>query len=255
MQDIYYIILFFVFGLVFGSFFNVVSYRIPKGESLIKPSSHCPKCNHKLSFIDLIPVFSYIFQLGKCRYCHKKIPIFYPIVELCTGLLFVLSFLMFGLSFQTITVLVFVSTIEIIILSDILYMIVPDSILLFSGLTLLLLNIISKGINYIPTLLLDMIIPFLFMYLLKFVGDKMFKRESLGGGDIKLMVLIGMVLGWELSITTIVMAAFLALPISLISLIKNKNHELPFVPYIGVSAFILLFLKVDINSILNLLIY
>lgn len=248
---IYYIIMFFIFGIVFGSFFNVVGYRLPKDMSIVYPSSHCPKCNHKLNIIDLIPIFSYIFSGGKCRYCKKKIPIFYLIIELLTGLLFVLTYLIFGLSINTIVILLFVSMSIILILSDILYMIIPDSILIFFGVLILITKIVL-GAN-ILFILLDILIPFIFMYLLKLFGDMLFKRESLGGGDIKLMLVIGLTIGWELSIFSVVLSSFIALPISIYNLIKKKNHELPFGPYILISALICIFLKLDINYIINLL--
>ena len=76
-METYYLFVFFIFGLVFGSFFNVVGYRLPLKMSLIKPASHCPQCDHKLTALELIPVFSYLFQGGKCKNCGKKIPIFY----------------------------------------------------------------------------------------------------------------------------------------------------------------------------------
>jgi leader peptidase (prepilin peptidase)/N-methyltransferase len=251
-MQIYYIIIFFIFGIVFGSFFNVVGYRVPKDMSIAYPSSHCPNCKHKLNALDLIPIFSYIFSGGKCRYCKKKIPIFYLVIELLTGLLFVLTYLVFGLSINTIIILLFVSMSIILILSDILYMIIPDSILIVFGVLILIIKIIM-GTN-ISFMILDILIPFMFMYLLKLFGDKLFKKESLGGGDIKLMLVIGLVIGWELSIFSVVLSSFIALPISIYNLIKKKDHILPYGPYLLLSALICIFLKLDINYIINLLI-
>ena len=100
-MEVYYLIVFFMFGLVFGSFFNVVGYRLPKGMSLISPSSHCPKCNHKLTPIELVPVFSWLFQGAKCKKCKNKIPVFYPVFELFTGVVFALIYRVFVLSLTT----------------------------------------------------------------------------------------------------------------------------------------------------------
>ena len=86
-------IIIFIIGTIFGSFYNVVGYRITKGESIVSPPSHCPNCNHKLGFLDLIPIFSYIFSKGKCRYCKEKIKPFYLVFELITGLLFLLAYI------------------------------------------------------------------------------------------------------------------------------------------------------------------
>ena len=83
----------FVIGTVLGSFYNVVGWRLPRGESIVSPPSHCPNCNHKLKILDLIPILSYVFQKGKCRYCHQKIAWYYPIFEFLCGLVFLLCYL------------------------------------------------------------------------------------------------------------------------------------------------------------------
>ena len=95
-MEVYYLIVFFIFGLIFGSFYNVVGYRLPKKMSLITPSSHCPKCNHKLQFLDLIPVFSYLFLRGKCRYCGERVRIRYLLLEVLSGLVFLIFYLTLG---------------------------------------------------------------------------------------------------------------------------------------------------------------
>ena len=91
--ELLYATLFFILGIIMGSFYNVVGYRLPNNISLIKPSSHCPNCNKKLGFFELIPIISYIIQFGKCKKCKQRISIFYPIIELSSGLLFALSYL------------------------------------------------------------------------------------------------------------------------------------------------------------------
>ena len=95
-------LLFFALGTIFGSFYNVVAYRLPKGESIIYPSSHCPNCNHQLKPLELIPILSYILQKGKCINCKSKISIFYPISEIICGLLFMICYLSFGFSLELI---------------------------------------------------------------------------------------------------------------------------------------------------------
>ena len=252
-MDLYYLVVFFVFGLVFGSFFNVVGYRLPKKMSLISPSSHCPKCEHKLTPIELIPVFSWVFQGAKCKNCKDKIPVFYPVFETFTGVVFALIYLSFGLSLDTLIALVFASMILILIISDLLYMIIPDELLIFCGVIIFVLKVVSLGFGSIFTLLIDMLIPFIFMLLIKLIGDFIFKRESLGGGDIKLMLVFGLVLGWEISLFTIVVASFLALPVALINLIKNKEHVLPLGPFLGLAALICLISKIELNTILTFL--
>ena len=124
---------FFIIGMFLGSFYNVVASRLPKGESIIYPSSHCPNCNHKLGILELIPLFSYLIQGGKCSKCKQKISIFYPISEVMCGLLFVFCYLSFGFSYELIIALTFVSMLIIVILSDYYYMIIEDSVLTLKG--------------------------------------------------------------------------------------------------------------------------
>ena len=95
-MEILYTIYFFIFGTILGSFYNVVGYRLPRGESLIKPRSHCTNCNHVLTPIELIPILSFLIQGGKCKNCKQKISWFYTIFEFLTGLLFALSYIIFG---------------------------------------------------------------------------------------------------------------------------------------------------------------
>lgn len=250
------LILFFMFilGTIFGSFFNVVGYRLPNNMSIVKPRSHCPKCKHKLTFFELIPIISYIFLGGKCSKCKKKIPIFYLIFEILTGLLFAFSYYIFGFSSMLIVSLVFVSTVIIIIISDIKYMIIPDEVIIVSTIVLFILRILLFKYNML-TILLDMAIPFIFLLLLKLFGDSLFKKESMGWGDIKLMIVFGLVLGWEMSIVSVFLSAFLAFPISIYTLIKKKENILPYGPYLSIAALILMFSKLDISNIIDILVF
>jgi len=99
-MEIIYIVFIFIIGCIFGSFFNVVGYRVPNELSIVRPGSFCPKCKHSLRWYELIPIFSFLIQKGKCRDCKEKISIIYPVVELTTGILFVSSYLIFGFSNQ-----------------------------------------------------------------------------------------------------------------------------------------------------------
>lgn len=249
-MEIYYATVFFIFGTIFGSFYNVVGYRLPRGESIAYPPSHCPKCGHRLSPLELIPIFSFLFQKGKCKNCGDKISWFYSIFEFTTGVLFCVSYLVFGYSIELVIALTFISMLLIVIISDYQTMTIPDELLVFTGLLLIIELSIKNGFNIIDNIL-DGIIMFSIMYLIKIIGDKLFKKESMGGGDIKLMFIYGLVLGWPTSCISICLASFIGLPISLIMLKKTHNHELPFGPYLAVAAIILVIFKIDINTIIN----
>ncbi|HHW69485.1 MAG TPA: prepilin peptidase, partial [Tenericutes bacterium] len=233
---LYYVIMFFLLGTIFGSFYNVVGYRIPKGESIVSPSSHCPNCNHFLKPVELIPIFSYFIQGGKCKNCKIKISLFYPIFEFLCGILFVLCFVVFGISYELIIALTFISMMIIIILTDYYYMIIPDSVLIVFTILLAIETILIKGIAILLTSLSNALIAFIIMFLIKVLGDKIFKKEAMGGGDVKLMFVFGFIIGWQMSIISIVFASFIALPVSIYILYKKKTNVIPFGPFLCISA-------------------
>lgn len=252
-MDLIYILILFIIGTIFGSFYNVVGYRIPKGESILYPSSHCPKCNHELKAFELIPILSFVFLGGKCKKCKSKISIFYPIFEILTGLGFALSYIVFGLSLECLYSIIFVSMLIIIIISDYQTMIIPDSVLIFSSLLMIFIKFFMSGLESVGISLLHALGAFIFMLLLKLFGDFIFKKESMGGGDIKLLAVFGFVLGFPMSIVSVFLSAFIALPISLIILKINKNHEIPFGPFLAISAVIIFFLQINFNKIIDFL--
>lgn len=248
-----YLILFFIIGLLFGSFYNVVGLRLPKKESIIYPSSHCPKCNHKLSWYELIPVLSYIFLKGKCKNCKEKISIMYPVVELISGILFALSYYSFGLTLSIIPALLTSSIFVIIVVSDLNYYIIPDSILAIYGILMFIYNIISKGFLDACTYVVYGLIMFIFMYLLMKLGNFLFKEESLGGGDIKLMGVLGQLFNPFMSFISLALASLIAIPSSLFFNIKKKDNIIPFGPFITGGFLIMLFSKLDLQTILDFL--
>lgn len=250
-------IMIFIIGMIFGSFYNVVGYRLPNNMSIVFPSSHCPNCNHKLKFYELIPVLSYIFLLGKCKKCKKRISLLYPFFEIITGILFLLSYLSFGINIKFFISITFISILIIISISDIKYYIIPDEVLLVGSILIILELIINTLINNV-SFINGVVLPFLnglgafsILYLFKIFGDVVFQKESLGGGDIKLMFLIGLVLGFDMSIVTIFIASFIALPLSFISLVKNDNNVLPFGPYLSIAATIILLTNLNLDIILK----
>lgn len=252
-MELYYIITLFIIGTIFGSFFNVVGYRLPKEQSLVKPPSHCPNCNYRLKALDLVPILSYLFLKGKCRNCKKKISWFYPLFELLTGILFALSYYVFGFSIDLFIALVFVSSMIIIFISDYQTMIIPDEVIVFSGILILLLMFFKGGIDHFLLSLTNGLIAFLFMFLLKTFGDYVFKKESMGGGDIKLLFLFGLVLGYDMAIISVLLASFIGLPISILYLKVKKENIIPFGPFLTIAALIILLMQIDFDMVMNLL--
>lgn len=251
---LYYTIVSFIFGAVLGSFYNVVAYRLPKEQSLIHPSSHCPNCNHKLGPSELIPIFSFLFQKGKCKNCHQKISWFYTIFEFLTGLLFMFCYLRFSTSSLLWINLIFISALVIVIISDYQSMIIPDEVLIFAIIAIEILLFIFFGYKKVLSSIISGAVAFLFMFLLKKLGDFIFKKESMGGGDIKLMFLFGIVLGWQQAILCVFVGSIIGLPISLFVMKTNKSHEIPFGPFLSSAALIFMFLNMSFTSMLNLFI-
>lgn len=245
------LLLFFIVGTIFGSFYNVVGYRVPKNESLLYPSSHCPNCNHKLGPLELIPILSFLLLGGKCKNCKSKISWFYPIFEFASGILFALSYAIFGLSLECLLYIVFISMLLIVIISDYQTMTIPDSILITFSLIIILIKYFINGFDEIGISLLNSLGSFVFMFLLKLFGDFLFKKESMGGGDIKLLAVFGLVIGFPMSIISVFLAAVIGLPISLVILKNNSSHEIPFGPFLSISAIIIVLLQLDISSIIN----
>lgn len=254
-MDVYYCIVMFIFGSILGSFYNVVGYRIPKGESIVFPSSHCTNCGHKLKFYELIPIFSFLCLGGKCSKCKQKISWFYTIFELLTGFLFLISYIIFKNDIINLVIsLTFISMVIIIFISDYHYLIIPDSVLMFFSIILLIELVFKNGIINIYIPILNGILSFVSMYVIKLFGDFLFKKESMGGGDIKLMFVIGMVLGFPEALFSIFIGSLIGLPIAFIILIKNKNHIIPFGPLLGIGAIVMLLTQFNVVNFINSLI-
>ena len=248
-MEIYYHIMFFIVGTIFGSFYNVVGTRIPNNLSIIKPGSHCEYCNHELSWYEIIPIFSYIFLKGKCKSCHHKLSIFYPFTEIATGLLFLVSFHSFGFSLDLLTSLTLVSTFIIIIVSDINYLIIPDRFIIIPSILIIIIDLFNIGLLNTIIQIGYGTLGFTLMYLVMLLGNKLFKKESLGGADIKLMFLIGLVLDPMLTIIVLFLASFIALIPSIYLLYKNKEHIVPYGPFLMIGLLIVYFTKLNIIEI------
>lgn len=249
-MDIYYGVVIFIFGLILGSFYTVVGERLPEGKSIVNPPSHCPNCNHRLGILELIPVFSFLFLGGKCKNCRSKIPVLSTIIEVLTAILFLIAYIRFGISIKLFIALIFISMLVIVIVSDIRYMVICDEVLIIGNILIFILLIINIGFKASMMSLIYGIASLLIMLSIKTLGDIIFKKESMGGGDIKLMFTFGLVLGIPSSVASIFIASFIGLPISLIMMKKNSSHELPFGPYLSIAAIILLLSGIDVVNVL-----
>lgn len=249
-----YLIIFFIIGSVMGSFYHVIATRLSNGRSIVTPASHCEKCNHKLKWYELIPIVSYLIQGGKCRECKCKIPISYFLMELCTGILYAVCYHVFDLELELIVALIFVSSLITIIISDIEYMIILDEVLIFAVAAIILVDLVNIGIYDTCLKIVSGVGAFVTMLLIKKIGDILFKQESLGGGDIKLMFLVGLVIGYPMSVCNIFFATFIAFPIALYLLVSKKDNIIPFGPFLSMAAILLYIWGINFTDVINFII-
>lgn len=247
------IVYMFIIGAVLGSFYMVVGDRLPNNESIVVPRSHCSKCNNTLSWYELIPIVSYIIQRGKCKNCHTKLPISYMLIEILSGTLFALSYYLYGFNYEFFMSIIISSLLIIIYVSDFKYLIINDEPLIIAITLSIITNFIFLGTIKGLYLIISGLVMFSFMYLVKLFGDKAFKRESLGGGDIKLAFFIGCTLGLRLAFVSLIIASFLALPYASYYVFKKQEREIPFGPFLITGVLITFMLSNQIRFVLDLI--
>lgn len=235
----------FILGLTTGSFLNCVIYRLETDKSFLTGRSFCPQCNHTLSALDLIPILSFLFLKGKCRYCKKPISWQYPLVELFTSLLFLLifNFTIYGLS-STIYYLLIICFLIIIFVYDLKHYIIPDQIIYSAIAIVVFYNIFSLYIiRHTPYLMLNTLPAalgasgfFLLIYLIS-------KGQWLGFGDVKLAFLMGLFLGFPNILVALFLSFFIGAVIGLLLIVKSRKtlkSEVPFGPFLVIGTIIAL---------------
>jgi leader peptidase (prepilin peptidase)/N-methyltransferase len=230
---VYYLII-FLLGSIVGSFLNVLIYRIPRGESIVYPPSHCPQCGVRLKIYDNIPVLSYLLLKGRCRECGGKISPRYPIVEFLTGSIFLLLFLKEGLSLKYFSQILFVSILITLSFIDLDHYRLPDLLTIpgmFMGL------IFSFFLGFFRSSLVGVSAGVLTGIILSYFGEKIFKREAFGGGDLKLLAMIGAFQGPR----GVFISLFIGSLVGSITGIFMKKREIPFGPFLGIGAVVDIF--------------
>ncbi|MBW2078130.1 MAG: prepilin peptidase [Deltaproteobacteria bacterium] len=238
-------ILFFVFslGAIIGSFLNVCIVRLPKRESIIRPSSHCPHCNEPIRFYDNIPIISYIHLAGKCRHCNKRISLRYPIVEGLTGLMTVALFMRYGPSVQFLLLLLFSAALLIITFIDLDHQIIPDVVSIPGIPCGVAASLLIPTISWLDSLLGILVGGGLLLLIA--VGYKWITgREGMGGGDIKLLAMMGAWLGWKAIPFILLASSLIGILIgggSGLVLKKGLKTKIPFGPFLSISSIIYIF--------------
>lgn len=247
-------ILMFISGAVFASFIHVYVTRTLKGESIVSPRSHCTNCNHTLAWYELIPILSYIIQRGRCTKCNIKIGVDSFISEIFLGIMFVIMYARFGLTYDTFVGCIISMMVLSICISDFREMVILDSTIVVSGVLFYAVTFGSLGLRGVYKSFLYGIFGFVLMFVVKILGDFIFKRESLGGGDIKLAFVMGSVLPYQLFLASLISGSFLALPYALLETSKTSSHELAFGPFLGLGLLLVFFFKNDIMGVLDTLV-
>ena len=242
-METYFTIVSFIMGIIFGSFYNVCIYRIPVKKSVVNPPSACGNCNTRLKPIDLVPILSWSLLRGRCRYCGQKVSSRYALVELLTGILFVLVYKNFGYSALTIYFLILTSLLIIITFIDIDHYIIPNGLIIIGSIVAIVFNIFGIGVG-IKEAILGAIIcgcgTLVVIYIIEFI----LKKEVMGGGDIKLFGMVGLFLGVQQGLMTILFSiyvgAFYGVYTIIHSKLKNKeyNSMIPYGPFIAIGGFI-----------------
>lgn len=251
----------FLFGLFFGSFANVCIYRLPRNESIVFPSSHCPLCQTSIHWYDNIPLFSFIFLGAKCRHCSAPISWRYPLVELLTGIVFAALFFkyQFSLFFWVYALVSFF--LIVITFIDFQEQIIPDELsysLIFLGLLFSFFNseLYLKWLFYLPPVInrlassyLGLVIGGGVLYFIAWVS-----RGGMGGGDIKLAAGLGAFLGWENTLIMLGLSFFLGGMAGVILLAtgkKKRKDAVPFGPFIALATFIILLYSQEIQQLIS----
>jgi leader peptidase (prepilin peptidase)/N-methyltransferase len=232
-----------LFGALVGSFLNVCIHRLPRRESIAWPGSHCPTCAHSIAWYDNIPLFSYLILNGRCRHCAVRIPVRYPVIEALNAIGYLTLLWFFGPGWPTVAYGALYSALLVVAGTDLSHKIIPNAITvpgivvgLLSAATILPLGLVNG--------LIGLLVGGGILWVLAWASPYLFGKEGMGGGDIKLLAMIGAFLGWKPALMTIMVGSLLGsvVGISLIAarLMKREDY-IPFGPFLVCGALVALF--------------
>lgn len=233
MIPIYIIV--FLYGIVIGSFVNVLIYRLPQNENIITEHSHCMSCGHRLKWYDLVPLFSWMFLRGRCRYCKTKISAQYPVIEAVNGCGYVLIFAVNGLNLSSILYVLCFSALTAITVIDWRTYEIPVGL----NIAIMILGVVHTALDYrnFVYYLIGMVSVSGFLLILYIIT----RGRGVGGGDIKLMAAAGLLLGWKHIIFALVIGCIIGSVVHLTLMkIKDKGRVLAFGPYLSIGIFIVM---------------
>ena len=250
-MDIFWGVVSFVFGAVIGSFLNVCIWRIPEEKSIVFPSSHCPKCGQSIRPWDNIPIMSWLLLRGRCRDCGEPISLRYPLVELLTALLSLAIFWLYGPSLQYLAGFLFAAVLIVITFIDFDHQIIPDAISLPGIPVFFLLGWLVMGVPLWESLI-GILVGGGFLYLIAVGYELLTKREGMGGGDIKLLAMIGAFLGWKSLFFVVFMSSILGAAVGVVLILikgKDMKYAVPFGPFLSAAAVMYLFVGKELTHL------
>ncbi len=240
-MSVYVDIVIVIFGLIVGSFLNVCISRLPEGKSVVRPRSRCPSCGHPIRALDNIPVLSFIILKGRCRSCRERISLQYPIVEIASALFLLLAYRRFGLSLQFAGYGYFMLALLVIFGTDVKERVIPDRVTYPS----IVIGLAFSALNReVVSGLVGMAAGFGLLLVVAWFGRLLFRKEAMGGGDVKLAAMVGAFLGWRMLLVSLFLAFFTgAILGALIMLVRGrgKGSEVAFGPFIAFGAVVALF--------------
>ena len=246
-------LIWFIFGSCLGSFLNVCIYRMPREQSIVHPGSRCPQCNQPIAWFDNIPFVSFALLRGACRRCHHRISWRYPTVELLTGLTTAAVLQRFGAGPVGFVYLAFLAGLIAASFIDLDFQIIPDEISLGGLVVGVVLSVLVPALHGTDSRLLalersgiGLLVGGGVLYLTGVLGDFLFKKESMGGGDIKLLAMAGSILGWKLVLLTFFLAPVLALLPGFFVLLFRRSHVIPYGPFLSLALAVALFFGRDL---------
>jgi leader peptidase (prepilin peptidase)/N-methyltransferase len=223
-----------VFGAMIGSFLNVLIVRLPKEESIVFPGSHCPRCRTPISWYDNVPVLSWLLLGGRCRNCRERISILYPVIEVVTATLWAATIWHYGVGLTGLTAVVFGTLLLGIAVTDARNYLIPDEYTL-GGLGLGLLLSLRGGWAGLLQATIGAITGFVILYVVAVAGEKVFGKEAMGGGDIKMMAMVGAFVGWQGVLLTIFGGSLLG-TIVFVPLSLKQKRLVPFGIFLAAAA-------------------
>lgn len=222
-------------GLIIGSFLNVCILRLPSNQSIVRPASRCPRCGEAVRWYDNIPVLSWLLLRGRCRYCRNPISIQYPLIELATAVIWAASAAHYGNELEALRTALFFTILLGIAMTDAREYIIPDEFSL-GGLVLGLLLSLIHGLPGLYPALLGAGVGFVTLWLIAEVGKRAFRKEAMGGGDIKMMAMVGAFVGWQGVFLTIFLGSVVGTLIFGPLALFGKKKEVPFGIFLALGA-------------------